>query len=241
MSRPYRDAFGASSATNKAGWNYKKQRTNGNWKRELWKDSDAALKYRSNNSGAFALTTPSAPDDGSVNFIPMIFDGAANPFWTIGGGTVQMDTGTAPTFAAKLFIRGGISTFVFTNLTVRPIFLRTWRCRSTVNGSVPTAAFTVAQGWDPSLPNPALPVTSLERDVWKNYKFWGNVDTLVETGKSIERTAKIRASRVDMDAHVNGRSRDFWVFYVQNPWDGTTVTAGVTVSHNLTFTGDRLT
>lgn len=240
------DKFTASSSVNRGGIRYgKKPRFNPRkWRLNMWKASETQQKYRSNNAITAALTSAATQQQGNVHVFAMVQDaGGGSRFWQPAGGLVTGNEvpATVDFGGSDLFVRGGSNRILFTNnnatLTLRVI---TWRGHISKNGAVPVNPFVASQGWDPSLPNPALLATDPERDVWKNYKFWGAQDVILKPNESFERSERIPTHKIDQDQWVNNRSRNFWFVFIQNTNTAVAAPLQVTTSWNLAFTGDRV-
>lgn len=244
--RLVRDTFQATSDINRGGWNFKRRRFNPTkWKRDMWKSSNAAQKYRSQNALPFTVSTPTAYQQCNVIFVARIPDaGGGSRFWQVAGGLVtNNDTPATTDFGGgDFFLRGGLSRLQITNPSTvdNPVRVSTWLCRTTVNGGIPVNPFTVSHGWDPSLPDPALLATNPDRDVYKFYKFWGCQDVLLKPGETFERVTPIKAQKVDQDQWIGLRNRDFWIILVQSTSGVTSDQLQISAAWNTSFTGDRV-
>lgn len=243
--RVRRDYFQATSDINRGGFNFlrKKRLPYKVWAKRMFKSSDVQQKYRSNNSIPGSASAAVTPQQQNIYISAIVPDsGGGNRFWQVAGGLVtNNDTPTTTDFGGgDLFIRGGVCRICFNNNGNENVKVTTWRLKTTVNGGLPTTPFVTSQGWDPSLPDPALLSTDPNRDVYKLYKFWGAREVMLKPGESFERAEKIRAQKVDQDQWINLRSRDFWCIAVENIENITATTLNIVQSWNLSFTGDRV-
>ncbi|UBJ25904.1 capsid protein [Red panda feces-associated circular DNA virus 14] len=245
--RTVRDRFQATSDINRGGWNFvKKPRLSySQYRRKLWDSSNSEHKYRSNNCLPFTLVTGSFPQQMTVYWAARTFDsGGGNRFWQPAGGLVTgNEVPTTTDFGGgDIFVRGGVHRIAFSALSsnTHPTRVITWLCRTTSNGNIPSNPFVVSQGWDPSLPDPALAATSPDRDVYRFYKFWGCQETMLKPGESFERSVPHKCQKIDQDQHINLRERDFWIIAVQNPATTAGNTVAAMISWNLSFTADRV-
>lgn len=239
----FRDSYLTSTHGSSAGgWNYKNKRLNKRkFRRERQIASDAAQHHRSNNCIAGVYGSALATQQGRISFIPVIADTIPNPsFWQTTGGLVVADGDTAATDfgGGDLWIRGGKATITLSNpmTSANVMKYRTWRCRTTALGLPPSNLFVASQDWDPSLPDVALATY----DAWRYYKFFDNVDYITQPGETVERSIVLLPRKIDQTGHQASQNRDFWIVQTQNLTAGTNQNTNVLISHNLTFTGDRV-
>lgn len=240
------DKFSSSILVNQGGVNYKRKRKvpYSVYRRRLFNASTAAQKYRTNNTGnVVSLATTADNTQFNVFFQALVLDaGSGLRFWQPAGGLVTgNETPSTTDFGGSdLFLRGGTCRLNLSNTGVNSTRVVTWRGRTTINGGVPANPFSTPQGWDPSLPNPALLATDPERDVWKNFRFWGAREVILKPGESFERVEVVRAQKIDQDQWINNRNRDIWIIAVQNQSTDAVNIITETSSYNLAFTGDRV-
>lgn len=258
---------GTSAATSRPGaTNYRRRRVPlRTIKRRRMIASDASFHHRSTLSIIAAFNTPIASTSSSITMVFFIGDGP-NPgsigaFWQGPGGLVPRHgdlTSTPDEFAGgDLFIRGGMSVLTVTNLSAQvgftpggPIRVRTWRARTKAFGAPPllpgqglaASNSTQPAGWDPSLPLQPIAAGSVNADPYRTYHFSDEKTIQLETGQSFERTAYIRAQKVNQRAYFEDLNfRDFWIIQVNTLTSGTFAPYQYTSSFNLSFTGDRVT
>lgn len=239
------DHFAATSNINRGGIRFgKKPKFNAKqWRKRMWRASETQQKYRSNNAINASLISAAAANQMNIHIFALVQDsGGGNRFWQPAGGLVTGNEvpATIDFGGSDLFVRGGSNRITFTNNNTSVMRIITWRGHIGKNGIVPTNPFVVSQGWDPSLPNPALLATDPERDAWKNYKFWGAQEVMLKPQESFERCERVPAQKIDQDQWVNNRSRNFWFVAVQNITANVAINAIVNTSWNLAFTGDRV-
>jgi len=114
--------------------------------------------------------------------------------------------------------------------------VRTWRVRTTRNGTVLPSNFLVSQDWDPTLPDPATPNV----DTWRLYRAFDNVDVILRPGETYERSMHLPSQKLDVTGYNANQNRDFWCVCVQNVSTNVNNPASAVTSHNLSFTGDRV-
>ncbi|AXH77841.1 MAG: putative capsid protein [Himalivirus chandais] len=244
--RTVRDRYQATSDINRGGWNFRRKRFNPRAARRAnWRASEAAQKYRSNNAEDLDIPTAAFTQQQSVNFIAFPYDQSGGQrFWQVAGGLItNNDTPATTDFGGgDLFIRGGSTRFQITNSAVNTGAVRvtTWLAKTTVNGGIPISGFIASQGWDPSLPDPALAATDPNRDVYKLYKFWGCQESMLKPGESMERIAPIPSMKVDQDQWINNRGRPFLIVALQRLGIDGAILCDVNLSFNLSFTADRV-
>jgi len=235
----------STSGSSAGGWNYKRKRLNKRaWVRRMQAASNAEQKHRSNNALPFTFPSALVRQQQRVFFVPIITDINASPFWTAAGGLVNNDGDTVATDfgSGDLYLRGGKGTISFTNTLATNINngpslkVRTWRARTTAFGIPLSTPFVVSQDWDPTLPDPALG----NQDTWRLYTILDNVDVILKSGETYERSAPLRQMKIDQSAHLSNQSREFWIIAVGNMSTNVQADLQVVTSHNLSFTGDRV-
>lgn len=240
------DGFAASTDVNTARINFKRKRFNPKrYRRQLWRASESAQKFRSNNIGTTLLANAASPQQGQVYWLACVPDaGGGARFWQVAGGLItNNDTPATTDFGGgDLFIRGGVCTLTISTAlaNTQAVKVIVWRARTTVNGNIPSNPYTVSQGWDPSLPDPALLATDPNRDVYKLYKAFGMMEVMLTPGQMFSRSFKLRSQKIDQDQWIGLRSRDFWIIYVQNPISVSAQALNAVASWNLAFTADRI-
>jgi len=229
----------STSGSSAGGWNYKRKRLNKRaYVRKLQNASNDSQKHRSNNALNFVLPSALVTQQYVIHWLQCIQDTVLNNFWTTGGGLVVNDGDDAATSfgLADLFLRGGKCTMTLSNNTQTQLKVRTWRIRTTSQGNVLASGTIVSADWDPSLPLSISPNV----DTWRLYSFFDNVDVILKPGESYERTMILPSRRIDQQAHVTLGNRDFWCVAVQNLSGIGASSISAVLSHNLTFTGDRV-
>jgi len=262
--RPYTSLItGTSAATSRPGSaNYRRKRVSRRTiKRRRIAASDAALHHRSTNTTVAAFNTAVSVGTSAVHFMFLVPDNVVSGttrggFWTTVGGLIpRHGDSTATDFGnGDLFIRGGKSTLVVTNLSAQPgfaagapILVRTWRGRTKTRPSSPlfpqlgvgatTAA--VRGGWDPSIPTQSG--STIDDDPYRQFSFWDMKTIHLESGQSFERIAFIRSQKVSPDTWWNDNGfRDFWIIMVQTLVNGSAAPYQWQVTDNLSFSGDRV-
>lgn len=240
------DKYMTSTGGSSAGHvNFKRKRFNARaFAVQRRKASDHEAHHRSNNALNFgSIGTAAVPQQQNVNFLSCISDyiGLTPGFWQTSNGLVLNDgDDLLSNFGGNdLFLRGGITTLTITNPSeaARSIKVRTWRARTTPNSSLAnTTSFITSQDWDPSLVNAATP----DSDPWKLYKFWDNVDVILKPGDTYERRDFLKARKIDQSVHNAFQNRDFWIVALQNMTSNSVIQPVIIISHNLSFTGDRV-
>lgn len=252
----------ATSTSYPGATNYRKRRVPLRViKRRRLVASDAALHHRSVNGVTGAFNTPTSSNACGISFIQIIPDNpisgsALGAFWTINGGLIPRHGDSSADFGrGDLFIRGGKSVLVITNLSAQPSFsvgapirVRTWRARTKAFGApgllplqgISASNASLKSGWDPSIPT-QVPGTAITEDPYRLFSFWDEKTIQLETGQSFERTSFIPSQKVNQGAYFEENNyRDFWIISVQTLTSGTFAPYQWTVTSNLSFTGDRV-
>ena len=263
--RRFEGITGTGAATsNVASINYRRRKpiSRRAYQRKLKTTSDALQHHRAYISVFEAYNTDISSNVCQVTcmqFMPdNVFSGAIpGTFWTTNGGLVKRhgDSVSTDFGNSDLFLRGGLSTLIVTNLSGQsgfavgaPIRVRTWKARTKGLGAptplpiqgVAGTPTTESASWDPSLP---LSTTqNVQMDPYRFYSFWDEKTVDLAAGQVFERTSYMKSCKVNQEAYRDDNSfREFWFISAQSLVSGTAAPWQYVVSGNLSFTGDRVT
>jgi len=231
-------------------------------KRQRYAATNALMHHRSTFTAPFAFNTDTSAGLGKLTACQIIPDNViagaiVGAFWTVNGGLVlRHGDDTATDFdQSDLFIRGGVSSLVVTNLSGQggfargaPIRVSTWRGRTKGFGapsSLPQRGIggtstTVPVQCDPSLPSGTL-TGSIAEDPYRFYSFWDEKTIQLKEGESFERTCAVPPQKVNQRAYwEDGSYRDFWMLSVSTMVSGNAAPYQYVVSDNISFTGDKV-
>lgn len=238
----------------RSAWRRKRRLSRKAYRRKLYNASTDAVKFRSYNCFNYTVQTPVNLTLSVLGVFPMIGDTVANPFWKTAGGLVSKHFEGAVTDFANddLFVRGGMSTVSFLNTGTLPMTLTLWKLRTKAQSTLAmfnytppggtTTSVNVTLGWDPTLPTgfPTTPSTDgATEDWWRNYKFWGQETVILQPSQTFTRVSRIRSGKMSVRAFEANDLRDFWLYQITDQDGAVQDNLTVTVSFNLSFTGDR--
>jgi len=199
------------------------------YNRHLWNSTLFATHYRSVRSIAGDVVMQTNDVVATIFGLNMYkFD--ANPFWTVTGGAVSVDTGIAvPAFIGDIILRGGIYTVTFANTSTNDIKLNIWMSTTVPDPVVTVVPASSTIAWDPSVS------PDFNSQVAKT---WMSKSVLIEGGNSYSITNRFKLQKIDQTTYiVEGRTPIIWVSAF-NIGNSAANILRVVRSHNLSFSAD---
>lgn len=200
------------------------------WKRNIFRSTQFKDHYRSlyANSGTFA--TPANETTATLNLLQAVDNGSA-PFWAVGGGAINTQTGTLPLFTGDVVIRGGVASLVVNNndnnsqMNVDVYFIG--RTDGFDNSSVVTPQ---VRFWDPTC------LIDFDLLVGKPLKKWS---TMLEPLESLQCEMKLGVMKISPNEWSADEKRPHWMVLASSN-DGTAITYTVVTGINLSFAADAI-
>ena len=116
----------------------------------LWRDTQALQHYRSMGAGSGAISTPVGSSTMTVATVDAM-DNGINSFWTATGGTLTPDTGVAvPIFRGNITVRGGMVGLRIYNDGAYSAHVQVYLVRQVPRPVAGTITSPVPVGFDPS-------------------------------------------------------------------------------------------
>lgn len=205
----------------------------------LLRDTLFQAHYRSLLTTSFTQTTPvgvnAATKTGLISLLPV----SPNPFWTVAGGALPIDSGKAvPTFdTSTIVIRGGRSEVTVGVPGLDAIKLRVYKVWTKPDSNPEHATFnalvSVPTLWDPSH----------YVDFGQHFKLLSSHEYVLLPGsRPLSLINTIRPQAIDLNAFNLFEKHVCYVFTLQQLTDSDVLPASVifTVSNSLSFTGDAI-
>lgn len=207
-----------------------------------WISSSSQEKYRSLMATSFLWNTPQSYQYGNYHFI----NPTANNkwFWTTSGGLELTREVSAPTFGDTLYVRGGVTkvTLSLPEDANSGVTIIMWRIKMLGRMTIPSTQESGSAycGWDPSFYKYDATQADQDKDWWLLYRFWGRKEITLLPGHSTEIDYRWKSGNVHASMYKAGQGMDKMCMFYTSLTNGNTAITGQ-LSHNLTFTADRLT
>jgi len=230
-----RDYSFSTRSVGGTGVSYKAKRVSrSNYKKILWDSSILRVKYRGSNTQHTAISTPANYTQKTVVVLQSLFNNGGN-FWTAGGGAVNPNGGTIPTFVGNLTLRGGMISFRISN-SIDTV--------STNAGpiTVEVMLLQTGPGFDPA----ALPsVQNLMQDETFITDFQTKIGRIkwrktiiLKEGDSVAYEHRLSVRKVDLDDHPNGLNQLYWYMSASNLDTAVAKVVDYSIGFNLSFCGE---
>jgi len=200
------------------------------WNRMLWNSTLQKAHYRSVGAVSGSAVTPVTNVQETVVSVQAL-DNGASPFYTIGGGTIELNDGAGvPTFEDDIIIRGGMVGISFYNdSTTDPVEVTAWLIRNAPRPDVSNLPSTVSVGWDPST------VPEFSKDIgYIKYR----TKFLLEPNASSTIERRIPIQKIDQESWANDASRWVWLLAVRDFDNVTQNTIRIVSYFNVSFSAD---
>lgn len=202
------------------------------WNSMLWNSTLQKAHYRSNAALTSTVTTSLTNPTGVITIVDAIDNGVA-PFYTVAGGAIVLDQGTAvPLFKDDIIIRGGKMCLSFLNSDAAlSVEIQAWLIKPAPRINTTNLPSVVPAGWDPSL------VSEFTKDVGR---IMYSTKFLLEPGNISTVERRIPIQKIDQEAWADDGQRWKWIVLCRDYNNTLAVNVLVTSYFNLSFAGDAI-
>jgi len=207
------------------------------WNSTLWSSTQQKSHYRVAATWIDTITTPASATLQRMQ-IMQATDNGSGKFWEAGGGALDVDGGTMPLFTDDIVIRGGkvsiTITFVDASVALGDhLKLRIHLVKGAKNVNLTNFNSSARDAAYDSTMFPEF------RDVVGRIVLSRSFQLSPEQGSSRTISFRIPIQKVDIGAWSSlSTGRYYWVLMANNPANNTATVANITMSMNLSFSGD---